>query len=350
MTAVPPTLSRHVESFLEMMAVERGASPHTLAAYGRDLADFSAALPGGDVLGAAPGDLAAYIATLKRRNLAPRTAARRISCLKQFYKFLFAENLRRDDPTATLDAPKQGHSLPKYLTEAEVEALLAAARALPRRAARMTALLELLYATGLRVSELVGLPLAAVRGMQAHVPAKSPSRSPSKGRALKDVEVDPDSRNLGSTSALIVRGKGSKERMIPIGAAARDAIEAYLAVRAADIPVKTQTAAKGTATRVPTSAWLFPSDGKTGHLTRDGFAKMLTDVAVAAGISPSRVSPHVLRHSFATHLLAHGADLRSLQQMLGHADISTTQIYTHVLEERLRRLVTDHHPLAHLKL
>jgi integrase/recombinase XerD len=313
MTAAP--FSRHVESFLEMMAVERGASPHTLAAYGRDLADFGESLKG-DVVTATPGDLTAYVATLKRRNMAPRTAARRISCLRQFYKFLFAENLRGDDPTATLDAPKQGRSLPKYLTESEVEALLIAARDMPRRPARATALLELLYATGLRVSELVGLPLAAVRG----------------------------------TQALIVRGKGSKERMIPIGAAAREAIESYLAVRAGDIPVQAQAKGKGAAPRTPNSPWLFPSDGKTGHLTRDGFSKLLTEIAVAAGISPSRVSPHVLRHSFATHLLAHGADLRSLQQMLGHADISTTQIYTHVLEERLRRLVTDHHPLANLKL
>jgi integrase/recombinase XerD len=310
-----PALSRHVESFLEMMAVERGASPHTLQAYARDLADFTTALKGGDVLEATNDDLTAYIATLKKRSLAPRTAARRVSCLRQFYKFLFAENLRSDDPTATLDAPKQGRSLPKYLTEAEVEALLGAARAMPRRPDRATALLELLYATGLRVSELVSLPLAAVRGVQA----------------------------------LIVRGKGSKERMIPIGGAAREAVEAYLAVRAADIPAKAQTTGKG-GPRTPTSSWLFPSDAKSGHLTRDGFAKLLQEIAVAAGISPSRVSPHVLRHSFATHLLAHGADLRSLQQMLGHADISTTQIYTHVLEERLRRLVTDHHPLANLKL
>jgi len=314
-TAAPSPVSRHVESFLEMMAVERGASQNTLAAYSRDLADFAAGLKGRDVIDATADDLTAYIATLKKRAMAPRTAARRVSCLRQFYKFIFAENLRADDPTATLDAPKQGHSLPKYLTESEVEALLAAARALPRRAVRATALLELLYATGLRVSELVGLPLAAVRG----------------------------------ADALIVRGKGSKERMIPIGGAAREAVAAYVAVRAADIPMRGQIAGKGQS-RAPTSPWLFPSDGKTGHLTRVGFATLLKDIAVAAGILPSRVSPHVLRHSFATHLLAHGADLRSLQQMLGHADISTTQIYTHVLEERLRRLVTDHHPLAGLKL
>jgi len=300
-----------------MMAVERGASAHTLAAYGRDLADFAGfvAARARDEHTASSDDLKAYIAVLKRRELAPRTAARRVSCLRQFYKFLFAEGLRTDDPSAALDAPKQGRSLPKYLTEAEVEALLTAARDMPRRAARATALLELLYATGLRVSELVGLPLAAARG--AH--------------------------------ALIVRGKGDKERMIPIGGAAREAIDAYLAVRAADIPAPPQVAGRNSK-RVVTSPWLFPSDGKSGHLTREGFALLLKDIAVAAGVPPSRVSPHVLRHSFATHLLAHGADLRSLQQMLGHADISTTQIYTHVLEERLRRLVTEHHPLAQLKL
>jgi len=316
MTA-PAPLSRHVESFLEMMAVERGASAHTLGAYGRDLSDLAVFLQkrGQDVQAATPEDMAAYVADMQRRAFTPRTAARHISCLRQFYKFLFSENLRGDDPTSALDTPKLGKSLPKYLTEAEVEAMLAAARALPRRALRATALLELLYATGLRVSELVGLPLGAVRG--------------------KD--------------AIIVRGKGSKERMIPVGAAARDAVEAYLAVRTADIPAKAQTAGK-TAPKTPTSPWLFPAEASSGHLTREGFAVLLKDIAVAAGVSPSRVSPHVLRHSFATHLLAHGADLRSLQQMLGHADISTTQIYTHVLEERLRRLVTEHHPLAGLKL
>ena len=251
---------------------------------------------------------------LKRRELAPRTAARRVSCLRQFYRFLFTENVREDDPTSVLDAPKQGHTLPKYLTEAEVEALLAAACTLPRRSARATALLELLYATGLRVSELVSLPLAAIRPGQP----------------------------------LIVRGKGSKERMIPVGTVARDAVEAYLAVRAADIPAAAQAVGKRGA-RTPASPWLFPGRGKSGHMTREGFAQLLKDIAVTAGIAPSRVSPHVLRHSFATHLLANGADLRSLQQMLGHADISTTQIYTHVLEERLRRLVTEHHPLANLK-
>ena len=263
-------MSRHVESFLEMMAVERGASAHTLAAYGRDLADFAAFLGArGDVLTATAQDLTAYMAVLKRRDLAPRTAARRVSCLRQVYRFLFAETLRADDPTAAIDAPKQGHSLPKYLTEAEVEALLAAARELPRRAARATALLELLYATGLRVSELVGLPLAAVRG----------------------------------TQALIVRGKGSKERMIPMGAAAREAIATYLAVRSADIPVRAQTAARAGArasTPSPTSPWLFPSGRQDRpHVARrfrgvaEGYRCRCRNPAVA-GLAP-RTAP-LLRH------------------------------------------------------
>jgi integrase/recombinase XerD len=307
--------SRHVEAFLEMMAVERGASKHTLAAYARDLAGLAAFVKR-DPAEAAGADLTGYLRFLAKSDHAPRTAARRVSCLRQFYKFLFAEGVRADDPSAGLESPRLGRSLPKYLSEAEVEALLTAARDLGAPAIRATALLELLYATGLRVSELVGLPLAAVR----------------------------------RADAIIVRGKGGKERMVPVGAAARAAIDAYVAVRIADIPVRAVTAAKRGTPPPPTSPWLFPSSGKTGHLTREGFALLLKDIAAKAGIAPSRVSPHVLRHSFATHLLSHGADLRSLQQMLGHADISTTQIYTHVLEERLRALVTQHHPLADLKL
>ncbi len=312
-------LSRHVEAFLEMMAVERGASKHTLAAYGRDLADVDAVLrrQDADLDAAAASDLKSYLATLAKDGASSRTAARRLSCLRQFYKFLFAEGVRSDDPSAGIDSPRQGRSLPKFLSEAEVDAMLTAARALPRRAVRATALLELLYATGLRVSELVSLPIAAVRA--GHM-------------------------------AVIVRGKGGKERMVPMGTAARDAIDAYVAVRDGDIPAKATVAARKGPAPKPTSPWLFPAPSAQGHLTREAFALLLKDIAAAAGVAPSRVSPHVLRHSFATHLLSHGADLRSLQQMLGHADISTTQIYTHVLEERLRRLVSDHHPLATLKL
>ncbi len=294
----------HVETFLEMMSAERGASPRTLEAYRRDLDDLGGFLKAA-VADASPSDLRRYLERMKQAALAPRTAARRLSCLRQFYKFLYAEGLRADDPTSSLESPRLGRPLPKFLGEQEVEDLLAAARALEGKVGlRATALIELLYATGLRVSELVALPLASMRN--------------------KDT--------------LIVRGKGDKERMVPVGDAARTAVDAYLAIRDAFLPP-----------RLKTSPWLFPARGREGHLSRVAFGAQLKDIAIAAGLPPSRVSPHVLRHSFATHLLAHGADLRSLQQMLGHADISTTQIYTHVLEDRLKRLVTDHHPLAKLR-
>ena len=290
------------------MAAERGASPRTLEAYDRDLADVAAFLAGRkrDVGTAAAEDLRAYLDKLQRAAMAPRTAARRLSCLRQFYKFLYAEGVRKDDPTAALDNPRLGRPLPKFLTEAEIDELLSAAHDIAGpKGLRAVAMLELLYATGLRVSELVSLPLAAVRGK----------------------------------SAIIVRGKGGKERLVPVGQAARDALTNYIDVRGHFLPQKTKS-----------SPWLFPASAKSGYMTRAGFAVMLKVIAARAGISPSRVSPHVLRHSFATHLLAHGADLRSLQQMLGHSDISTTQIYTHVLDERLKKLVTENHPLATLKL
>ncbi len=298
-------MSPHVETFLEMMAAERGASPRTLDAYRRDLDDLAGFLKS-DVAKADAAALRRYLDHMKRAAMAPRTAARRLSCLRQFFKFLYAEGQRADDPTASLDSPRLGRPLPKYLSEEEVERLLAAARAIEGIAGmRASALLELLYATGLRVSELVSLPLAAVRGK----------------------------------AAMIVRGKGNKERMIPIGETARAAIAAYLDVREAFIPPPAKASAR-----------LFPARGRAGHMTRAGFSVLLKNIAVTAGLSPARVSPHVLRHSFATHLLAHGADLRSLQQMLGHADISTTQIYTHVLDERLKSLVHSSHPLAKTKL
>jgi integrase/recombinase XerD len=300
--------AQHIETFLEMMAAERGASPRTLEAYDRDLADVAAFLVGRkrEVGSATAEDLRAYLDKLQRAAMAPRTAARRLSCLRQFYKFLYAESVRKDDPTAALDNPRLGRPLPKFLTEAEIDELLSAARNIEgSKGLRALAMLELLYATGLRVSEMVSLPLAAVRGKPA----------------------------------IIVRGKGGKERLIPVGQVARDALSNYIDVRSQFLSSKTKS-----------SPWLFPASAKSGHMTRAGFAIMLKGIAARAGISPSRVSPHVLRHSFATHLLAHGADLRSLQQMLGHSDISTTQIYTHVLDERLKRLVTDNHPLANLKL
>jgi integrase/recombinase XerD len=299
-------VSRRAEAFLEMMAAERGAAANTLDAYGRDLDDLRDFLSrrGCDLDHAGSDDLRAYLAQLAAAGMAARTQARRLSCLRQFYRFLFAEGARPDDPSSTLDAPRLGRPLPKYLHEAEVEALLAAAGRLDQPAATlMTALLELLYASGMRVSELVALPISA---------------------AARDPAV------------LVVRGKGAKERMVPLGEPARQALKAWRTLRQELLP-KTRP-----------SRWLFPSHGASGHLTRDGFAKMLDRVALAAGIDRDRVSPHVLRHSFASHLLAHGADLRSVQQMLGHADIATTEIYTHILDEQRTRLVQQHHPLAAL--
>ncbi|MDR3437017.1 site-specific tyrosine recombinase XerD [Telmatospirillum sp.] len=293
---------RHVEAFLEMMAAERSAAANTLDAYGRDLADFGEFLAGcGLAVHQADADrLRDYIAAMRQSGLAARTAARRLSTLRQFHRFLFSEGVRSDDPSQTIDSPRLGRPLPKYLSEDDVDRLIDAARRRTGVAGRRClAMMELLYAAGLRVSELVGLPVSAV---------------------ARDPET------------LMVRGKGSKERIIPIGQPARLALAAWLEVR-----------------QPKTSRWLFPGENSGDHLTRSAFAKQLDDLAIEAGLSPSRVSPHVLRHSFASHLLAHGADLRSVQQMLGHADIATTQIYTHVLDERLRALVNDHHPLAKKK-
>jgi integrase/recombinase XerD len=287
-----------------MMAAERGASVHTLDAYRRDLADFAAfaGRRGRAIEAADAKNIRDYLAGLRGRGRSAATQARRLSVLRQFFAFLFAEGTRGDDPAQAIDAPKLGQPLPKYLGEAEVEALIAAAGGLEgAEGLRATALIEALYATGLRVSELAGLPLSAIS---------------------RDGQM------------LMVRGKGGKERMVPLGDPARDAIASYLEVRADFIGAGRS------------SAFLFPSTAAGGHLTRATVARKLKTLAVIAGIDPARVSPHVLRHSFASHLLAHGADLRSLQQMLGHADISTTQIYTHVLEDRLKRLVETSHPLA----
>ena len=290
---------RHLEAFLEMLAVERGRALLTIEAYGRDLADFTEFLAArGMAASRADSDaIRAYMADLSQR-MAPGTSARRLSCLRQFYRFLFAEGVRADDPTAAIDSPRAKPPLPKLLGEDEVNSLIKAAHDKDLRSA---ALVELIYATGLRVSELVGLPLAAV---------------------------------LGDPRFIVVRGKGAKERLVPMGEAARGAIEAYLEVR------------EGFLQAGVASPWLFPSRGVSGHLTRRRFALLLDQLALAAGIDPRRVSPHVLRHAFASHLLAHDADLRAVQKMLGHADIATTQIYTHVLEARLKALVRDHHPLS----
>jgi integrase/recombinase XerD len=310
--APPPVdpSGRYLEAFLEMLAAERGAARNTLDAYRRDLLGFfaHATALGASPSGADADELRDYLRAQADAGLSPRTAARRLSALRQFFQFLFAEGIRRDNPTLALDRPKQGRPLPKYLSEDEVDRLLAAAAGRPGpEGARATALLEVLYATGLRVSELVGLPQTAI------------SRD---GRAL------------------LVRGKGDKERIVPLTEPAMDALNRYLLLRDHFAP------RSGTRRRTPAQSWLFPSRSSTGHLTRVRFGQMLKELAIAAGIQPARVSPHVLRHSFASHLLAHGADLRSVQQMLGHADIGTTQIYTHVLDARLRELVERAHPLA----
>jgi integrase/recombinase XerD len=291
-----------VEAFLEMMAVERDASPHTLSAYGRDLADAEAGIAGGLMRGDEAG-VEAWYADLGRRGLSPATQARRRSAVRQFYRFALGEGWRPDDPSRRLDAPKQGRSLPRTLAGEEIERLLAAA-ALHDGAAgvRMVALVELAYASGLRVSELLGLRVEAVR------------RDP---------------------AFLIVRGKGGKERLAPLNTSAREAVKAWLIARDAARPEK-----------IPDSPWLFPSASARGHLTPRRFAQLLDQAAVDAGIDPARVSPHVLRHAFATHLLEGGADLRVVQTLLGHADIATTQIYTHVATDRLAQVVRDKHPLA----
>lgn len=297
-------MTPQIEAFLEMMAVERDASPHTLAAYGRDLADAENWLGDAGGLMAAPQEaLEAWFADLSRRGLSAATAARRRASVRQFYRFALGEGWRTDDPSRRLDAPKQGRSLPKTLSREEIEALLAAAGAADSAAGlRLIALVEMAYASGLRVSELLALRVEAVRRDPAY---------------------------------LIVRGKGGKERLAPLNTAAREAIKAWLDARDA--------ARKPGA---PDSAWLFPSHGKSGHLTPRRFAQLLDQAAVSAGIDPARVSPHVLRHAFATHLLEGGADLRVVQTLLGHADISTTQIYTHVATDRLSQVVHANHPLA----
>jgi integrase/recombinase XerD len=301
----PPPLSRHIEAFLEMLAAERGAARLTLSAYRGDLHDLQRFLADAPIEAAATDDLRRYLAKLKRARMQPRTAARRLSALRQFYRFLVVDGRRKDDPTTVLDAPRLGRPLPKLVSESEATALLDQARAKPgAEGARLVALLELLYGTGLRVSELVRLPLATVRG-------------------------DP--------RFLVVRGKGDKERLVPLGEPARQALQAYLARRG-------EFLGPGQA-----SGFLFPSRSAEGHLTRRRCAQRLKELALATGIDPARLSPHVLRHAFATHLLDHGADLRSVQEMLGHADIATTQIYTHVAGDRLQRLVAEHHPLARKK-
>lgn len=302
---------RLVDLFFDMLAAERGAGENTLSAYARDLADFSDFLRSQQQsLSTASSDhIRSYMKTLDDRGFASSSVARKLSAIRQLFRFLYAEGRRSDDPAAILQGPKRGRPLPKILSVQQVDRLLDTSRRAMQdesgdpferlRAGRLHCLLELIYATGLRVSELVALPASAARRDQRMI---------------------------------IVRGKGNKERMVPLNNSARQAMADYLALR--------------NLAKRDDSKWLFPSSGESGHLTRQHFARELKSLAAAAGLRPDQVSPHVLRHAFASHLLQNGADLRVVQTLLGHSDISTTQIYTHVLEERLKSLVRDLHPLA----
>ena len=309
--------SSELALFLDMLMAERGAAAHTIEAYTRDLSEFLSylAAKGKKAKSATAEHLRGFLAGLARKGLAPTSRARKLSAIRQFFRFLLAEGLRADDPCSAIDSPRLPRPLPKILSFAEVETLLntaadaserAADGAARRRALRLYALLETLYATGLRVSELISLP---------------------RGVLTADDRV------------LTVKGKGGRERLVPLNDAARSALAAHLEALRED-----------EAKRRAPSPWLFPSSGGQEHLTRQRFGQELKALAIASDIEPARVSPHVLRHAFASHLLERGADLRTVQQLLGHADISTTQIYTHVIEERLRRLVEEHHPLAQVHL
>ena len=310
--AIPATTARRIDAFLEALAAERGAARLTLSAYRADLEDLSAFLAtrGATLESVGAAALRDYCGAMTARCLAPRTVARRLSTMRQFFRFLISDGSRSDDPTADLDPPRLGRPLPKILSRSEVESLITAASEWPGgEGARLRCIVELLYATGLRVSELVALPLAVTR------------RDP---------------------RFLIVRGKGGKERIVPLSEPARRALAEYLEHRTCFLPRSLAGAPK-------TERWLFPSRGSEGHLTRQRCGQLLKELALKAGLDPARLSPHVLRHAFASHLLDGGADLRSVQQMLGHADIATTQIYTHVQGERLRQLVETAHPLARRK-
>ena len=305
------TRQDQIAAFLEAQAAELDAAENTRLAYARDLKDFGAWLDRRklDMLAALQSDIERYLIDLDAAGLSQSTRARRLSAIRQFYRFAFEEGWREDNPAIQIKGPGRVKSLPKTLSEDEVDRLLSAARDTGRGddKLRNICLMELLYATGMRVSELVSLPVAAARG-------------------------DP--------RMLLVRGKGGKERMVPLSAPAKEALAAWLTVR--DAAEELARVERGR----PASRYLFPSRGKSGHLTRHRFYGLIKDIAVAAGVSPGKVTPHTLRHAFATHLLARGADLRTIQTLLGHADVATTEIYTHVLEERLKDLVLEHHPLA----
>ena len=294
-----------IESFLEMLSAERGAAANTLAAYGRDLTGFRLFLLRRklSLKDADADNIRRYLDGLSSAGSSAATAARQLSAIRQFYRFLLSDGLRQEDPSSTIDGPRRRRPLPKLLSEDEVERLLACAQARKEtpQAIRLCCLMEIIYATGLRVSELTSLPLSAVGG----------------------------DRQL-----IQVRGKGGRERLVPLGDQARAAIEKYLGVRTHFLGAGQQ------------SKFLFPSRGGSGHLTRHRFAQLLSELAAEAGLTARSISPHILRHAFATHLLSNGADLRAVQQMLGHADISTTEIYTHVLTARMQALVKQHHPLG----
>src|SRR6266849_3782648 len=305
-----------INLFLDMLAAEQGAGDNTLDAYRRDLTDFSEfiAPTGQGFAGVETQGLRDYLADLDIRGFKSSSVARRLSAMRHLFRFLLNERIRKDDPAAILSGPKRGRGLPKVLSISDVDRMLTKAKELTEtdvsplqrlRAMRLFCLLEVLYATGLRVSELVSLPLSASR---------------------RDARM------------IVVRGKGNKERLVPLNEASRQAMADYLAAMEALKPEKKKNA--------PASKWLFPSFGESGHLTRQHFARDLKELAAAAGLAPRLVSPHVVRHAFASHLLHNGADLRIVQTLLGHTDISTTQIYTHVVEERLKSLVRDLHPLA----
>lgn len=299
-----PEMERHLEAFLEMMAAERGAARNTLAAYRADLEDFAGFLRarGESALGCGQADLRAWLAHLADQGLSPRTQARRLASLRGFFRFLLREGSRTDDPARLLGSPRAAPALPKNLTEQEVDTLLRqAAEGTGPSALAMQAGLEILYASGLRISELLALP---------------------------EVALTPDAEML------MVRGKGGKDRVVPLSSAARAAA------------LKLRAATKGKGGGKPAGRWLFPGRDPRRALTRQAFFLALKEIALKAGIDPARVSPHVLRHSFASHLLGRGADLRSLQMLLGHSDIATTQVYTHLLSERLQKLVEERHPLA----
>ena len=313
-TASDPKL---INLFLDMIAAEQGAGDNTLDAYRRDLTDFSEFLgrSGQNFTGTDTQTLRDYLADLDTRGFKSSSVARRLSAMRHLFRFLLNERIRADDPAAILSGPKRGRGLPKVLSISDVDRMLTRTRELTQaseasasqrlRALRLHCLLEVLYATGLRVSELVSLPLSAAR---------------------RDARM------------IVVRGKGNKERLVPLNEASRQATADYLAAMEAQKPEKKKNA--------PASKWLFPSFGESGHLTRQHFARDLKELAAESGLAPRLVSPHVLRHAFASHLLHNGADLRIVQTLLGHTDISTTQIYTHVVEERLKSLVRDLHPLA----